>query len=318
MQIRPFSETDYPALTRAYAEVYPAAPRSEAELRYADGRYTPPYQHARWVAVDEHSDKLVGWAEFSQPASSYQPHKFQLEVAALQDAVPEDAALQVQVKTALYEQLLDALGAFHPTLLKTEVDEAESAFYLAQGFAEVKKNWTLYLSLESFSEVLYGDKVSPPGYAFVSFAELERTDAGTHALFELLRELVTAVPSTEPRSPWSFKQFLQHRKNSPVLLPEGSLVVRYGEELVGLSELKRTPDPGELMTSLTAVKSAFRARGLALAVKLRTLQRAKELGFRGVHTQNASSNTRMLALNEALGFTRQRATVELVKHGALV
>lgn len=308
MQLRPFTETDYPALARAYARVYPAAPRSEAELRYADGRYTPPYQHARWVAVVEESGELIGWAEFAQAASSYQPHKFQLEVAALKDA---------QVKAALYEQLLSALKPFHPTLLKTEVEEADSPFYLARGFREVKKNWTLHLSLENFSETLYSEKGSPLGCEFVSFAELERTDAGTRALYELLRELVTAVPSTEPRSPWSFEQFLQHRKNSPVLLPEGSLVVRRGEHLVGLSELKRTPDPLQLMTSLTAVKRAFRAQGLALAVKLRTLQRARELGFRGVYTQNASSNARMMALNEALGFTKQRATVELVKDEGL-
>ena len=124
---------------------------------------------------------------------------------------------------------------------------------------------------------------------------------------------MTDVPSTEPRSPWTFEQFLQHRQNSPVLLPEGSLVVRQGEHLIGLSELKRTPDPLQLMTSLTAVRRAFRARGLALAVKLQTLTRAKELGFQGVYTQNASSNVRMMALNEALGFTKQRATAELVK-----
>ena len=105
MQIRPFAEADYPALTHAYAQVYPAAPRSEAELRYADGRYTPPYRHARWVAVarDEHGDELVGWAEFAQPASSYQPHKFQLEVATLANTLADPT-----VKAALYEQLLQA------------------------------------------------------------------------------------------------------------------------------------------------------------------------------------------------------------------
>lgn len=301
MQIRAFAEADYPALIRAYSQVYPALPRSEAELRYSDGRYTPPYRHARWVAVEGH--ELAGWADFAQPAASYQPHKFHLEVAALAD----------DVKAALYDQLLRALEPLRPTLLKTEVDEADSAFYLARGFREVKKNWTLHLSLDRFLGAAYGDKDSPPGYDFVSFAELERTDAGTRALYELLRELVTEVPSTEPRSPWTFGQFSHHRQNSPVLLPEGSLVVRQGELLVGLSELKRTPDPLQLMTSLTAVKGAFRARGLALAVKLQTLQRAKELGFGGVYTQNASSNARMMALNEALGFTKQRATTELVR-----
>lgn len=303
MQIRPFTESDYPALVRAYAQVNPDAPRSETELRYLDGRYTPPYRHARWVAVN--GAELTGWAEYSQPASSYQPHKFQLEVAARAD--------DEGVKAALYEELLRALVPLRPTLLKTEVKEAHSAFYRARGFHEVKKNWTLHLELGTFSGAAYAEKRLPPGYEFVSFAELENTPEGTRALFELLRELVTDVPSSEPRSPWTFEQFLHHRQNSPGLLPEGSLAVRRGDLLVGLSELKRTPDPAQLMTSLTAVRRAFRARGLALAVKLQTLQRAKELGFSGVYTQNATNNARMLALNEALGFIRQGATVELAK-----
>jgi len=307
MQIRPFAEADYPALARLYAQVYPDAPRSEAELRYFDGRYRPPYRHARWVAVD--GAGLTGWAEFAQPASSYEPHKFNLEVAALAD--------DEGVKAALYEGLLRALAPLRPALLKTEVGEARSAFYRARGFHEVKKNWTLHLDLAGFSGTAYGEKLAPPGYGFVSFAELERSPEGTRALFELLRELVTDVPSSEPRSPWTFEQFLHHRQNSPVLLPEGSLVVRQGDVLVGLSELKRTPDPAQLMTSLTAVRRAFRARGLALAVKLQTLARARELGFSGVYTRNAASNVRMLALNEALGFTRQGAVVELAKTVAL-
>lgn len=307
MRIRPFTEADYPALARAYAQVYPDAPPSEDELRYADGRFVPPYHHARWVAVDpdDCADNLVGWGEFSQHASSYQPQKFQLVVASLPGAG--------EVKLALYNQLLQELAPFNPTMLKTDVQEAESDFFLGRGFGEVKRNWTLHLSLADFSADPYRGKLALPGYRFVSFAELERSAEGTRALYELLRELVTDVPSSEPRSPWTFEQFLGHRQRSPVLLPEASLVIAQGDTLVGLSELKRTPDPTQLMTSLTAVKRALRGQGLALAVKLQTLLRAKELGFSGVTTQNAASNVRMLNLNEALGFVKTASRLELVK-----
>lgn len=304
MQLRDFQSSDYPAWTTLYNSVYPGTPRSEAELRYLDERFRPPCLHRRWVA--EVQTGLVGWSDYAQHAASYHPGRFSVELGARSE----------DIRAVLYDALLDGLQAHRPTELKTEVDEARAGFFLARGFREVKRNWTLYLDLGAFDESVHLQRLGAleaQGYSFSSFAELERTPEGTFALFELLRELVTEVPSSAPRQPWSFEQFLRHRQDSPILFPEGSLVVRQGETLVGVSELKRTAESGVLMTSLTGVQRDFRGRGLALAAKAQTLLQAKALGFAGVSTQNASSNLRMLALNEGLGFKKTRTLVELVR-----
>ncbi len=304
VQVRDFRESDYPVWARLYNSVYPGTPKGEAELRYLDARFRPPYLQRRLVA--EVQDRLVGWSDYAQHAASYHPQRFSVGLGALSE----------DVRTTLYDALLDQVQAHRPTELKTEVDEAQADFFSVRGFREVKRNWTLYLDLSAFDETVHIGRLEvlkTQGYSFSSFAELERTPEGTFALFELLRELVADVPSAVPRQPWSFEEFLRHRQDSPILFPEGSLVVRQGETLVGVSELKRAAEASGLMTSLTGVRKEFRGRGLALAAKAQTLLQAKALGFAGVSTQNASSNLRMLALNEGLGFKKTRTLVELVK-----
>lgn len=306
MQLRPFVEDDYPAFAALYCQVYEAAPKSEAELRYADARFEPPYLHSRWLAVA--GQILLGWAEYAQHAAFDPPGQFALELGVL----PAAHAL----KPWLYERLIAEVRRHRPHALRTEVDEPEADFYRERGFREVKRNVSLRLELSGLDDahnLKRLEDAKAQGYSFVTFSELEGTDAGVRALYELLRELVADVPSSVPRTPWNFEQFLAHRRNSPTLFPEVSVVVRQGETLIGVSELKRTNEPRELMTSLTAVRRAHRGRGLARAAKLCSLEYARERGFTTVVTQNASSNEGMLAVNARLGFQPFRTRVELYK-----
>lgn len=306
LRLRAFTEQDYPDFAALHRCVYPTMAKSETELRYADTRFQLPYKHSRWLALrDEH---FVGWVEYAQHAAFDPPGQFALELGAL--------PYFDMLTPWLYEMLCDQVQLHKPHALRTEVDDADAQFYRERGFREVKKNVSLRLELSSFSETRYRERLghfTKQGYSFVTFAELERTDAGLNALYKLLREIVADVPSVVPRTPWSFEQFLVHRRKSPVLLPEASVVVRQGQMLVGVSELKRTNEGGQLMTSLTGVKRESRGLGLALAAKVRALTFARERGFTEVVTQNASSNSRMLSLNEHLGFQAFRMRTELLK-----
>ena len=77
-----------------------------------------------------------------------------------------------------------------------------------------------------------------------------------------------------------------------------------GEDYIGLTHVMLSGNDG-LYQGLTGVKRGFRRKGIALALKLRAIAYAKEIGKRVIVTNNDVSNQSMLALNQRLGYVRQ-------------
>ena len=77
---------------------------------------------------------------------------------------------------------------------------------------------------------------------------------------------------------------------------------------VGMSLLyKHTALPDVLKQSFTGVLPDYRGKGIALAMKLAGIERARAMGYREIRTENDSLNAPMLRINEALGFQREAA-----------
>ena len=72
-------------------------------------------------------------------------------------------------------------------------------------------------------------------------------------------------------------------------------------------------DPSFLWQGLTGVRRAARGRGIAMALKLRTVRYALDRGVEHIKTWNDQYNRPMLAINEALGFERQPAWITYEK-----
>ena len=97
------------------------------------------------------------------------------------------------------------------------------------------------------------------------------------------------------------------------MLPPGYFVAVDGDEYVGTSNLWLSPEPDVLRTGLTAVRRAYRRRGIAFALKVRSLEFAKAHGYKRVQTENELNNRGMLAINDELGFVRNPAWVHYLK-----
>ena len=85
--------------------------------------------------------------------------------------------------------------------------------------------------------------------------------------------------------------------------PEGTFLALADGEIVGTAGLQRDADiPDRAENALTAVLRGFRGRGIALALKQRTLAFAAESGIREVYTWTQQRNAEMRRLNERLGY----------------
>ncbi|MBI3975568.1 MAG: hypothetical protein HY334_04170 [Armatimonadetes bacterium] len=60
---------------------------------------------------------------------------------------------------------------------------------------------------------------------------------------------------------------------------------------------------------ITGTRRAYRNRGLALALKLRTVAFARARGVREIRTWNDTLNAPMLHINVKMGFVRQPAWI---------
>jgi GNAT superfamily N-acetyltransferase len=61
------------------------------------------------------------------------------------------------------------------------------------------------------------------------------------------------------------------------------------------------------------VDPAYRGRGIARALKLKTVEWAREHGVEFIFTANDAQNQRMLSINSSLGYRPLPASIDLVK-----
>lgn len=140
----------------------------------------------------------------------------------------------------------------------------------------------------------------------------ERAD-WKRALHRLYADVEKDVPAPFPIQDVPFEDF-EGLSLGRRLVGDGFPVALDGNELVGLTEPQLVDEmPRAIEQNLTGVRSDYRGRGIATALKSQAAIWAAQAGFTSIRTQNAESNVAMLAVNDRLGFERNRATVECLK-----
>jgi mycothiol synthase len=111
------------------------------------------------------------------------------------------------------------------------------------------------------------------------------------------------VPGYEDEEHQPFESWLAHEMQGPGDKPEATFVAVAGDEAVGYAKFSLSSTaPTHAHHDLTAVKRAWRGRGIARALKVAQIAWAKEQGLTHLSTTNEQRNAPMIRVNESLGY----------------
>jgi GNAT superfamily N-acetyltransferase len=200
------------------------------------------------------------------------------------------------VGTALYRALSDHARAIGKRRLQVDLWEDEHdavGFLRRRGFEEVERFARVRLELAG---VALAPAAPPPGVALVPLAGREHL-AGS--MYETAVEAYADMPSTDPIEV-SFDDFHDWQVDRPNLRGDLSILALADDEVVGFGTIDT--HGGEAFNSLTAVRRAWRRRGVASAIKHAQIEAAKAAGIDSLTTFSERRNVPMRTLNERLGY----------------
>jgi len=124
-------------------------------------------------------------------------------------------------------------------------------------------------------------------------------------------EAVADIPMSERYTGSPYEQFVEELRD-PALTPDRVWIAMDGDEPVGLAVLPVEAE-GKAFNGFTGVRRAYRGKGVARALKLKTLEYARDSGITYIYTANDVNNKRMLAINNSLGYQELPIAEEGVK-----
>jgi hypothetical protein len=131
-------------------------------------------------------------------------------------------------------------------------------------------------------------------------------------LWQMSEEAIHDVPTTVPYTGTSFDDFMKWMR-SPGLHEDRIWIARDGDAVLGVSVLSYPPQRGVVSTDWTGVARAGRGRGVARAVKCETVTQAIALGVDRIRTDNDSTNTPILHINDTMGYKRRADGIQFMR-----
>jgi mycothiol synthase len=271
------------------------------------------------IAVDDPSGRIVAMADVS--AGGPPPHPDGAQAGGVSVARAHrgkgigSALLAVVVDEAIRRKAPRFLGGANAA-------HAESLEWAAKrGFREIGRRIEAYVDLAGFDPAPFRarvDEVRGSGIAFRSIAEIldgtndESREAFIRALHEAERPMWEDVPWATPTPHWPYDHFRRLAFESGQLIPAASVLAYDGTTIAALSTTgKRESQDG--YTWMTGVARGYRGRGLATAIKVEALSRAKANGLRAMLTTNDEPNKAMRQINAKLGYQTLPAHIQLEK-----
>ena len=309
LEIRPFTRKDLPGIIDLWNIVRPNQQRTLDEAESDMDTLEPQFQTTFFVT--EMNGQIIGVSEIYRHPGMYHPHKFFGNIFVHPDHWSKGSG------GALYQQSLEFLNALEAICFRTQVHESDAhslQFATARGFTESKRDFESLLNVKDFDFSRFAGLENVEGIEFQTARDLDST-AFRQAFFDCFATTRNDVPRSQTASPISFEFFNEQVLGDEYFLWDGTQIALdpKTDTILGFSGVYHGAREGWLDQWLTATRTEARGRGIALALKLRTIRFALEHGYTTIRTDNDTRNAPMLAINDKLGFERQPALISVVK-----
>lgn len=309
MHIRVASHQDYASIAEISTLITPDHPVSAEILSHFDSQREPSLLFARWVA--EASGRVVGVAVYAQYEELYRPGEVHVNVRV------HPGYRSRGVGAALYEAMIDKLRRTPEVdtlkIALTADQHAGINFAIRRGFTEYARRVEMRASLPAFDPSRFPDPDTEMGAQLLtlrSVNELADDPDRDRKLYDLKWEIEQDVPFPDEIQQLSFESFRTGFLQAPTFVPDASFVALDGDRYVG-AVFCISSSHALMIVEMTGTARAYRRRGIAQALKVKSMTWAKHAGYKDVLVDNDLANTGMLAINDKLGFVRQPAIILL-------
>lgn len=280
LEIRPFTSQDYEALVEIANAIFPDAPTTVAAVRFEDDHWdSAKYLHQRYVACERSIGRVIGIAGLQHIPWNFHPQKFGVNVRV------HPGWRRRGIGTRLWEQLVEVLREHQGVLARTVIREnmADGVYFATRyGFKEVMRAWESRLDVAACDLTQFRaqvDRAAGSGMTITTVAaEYDRDPDCLQRLYAIHSAIGKDVPAPDRFTPPDFRLFVTHWFDSPNALHDAHFIAVADGEYIGVSVLSK-PQLGDwLVQQLTGVRREYRGRGIATALKVRTVEFAKARG----------------------------------------
>ena len=260
----------------------------------------PPAQHIRQRTVAERGGAVVGIAELR--AFEYVPPNWLLLTLSVDSNARKQGVgseLEGWANEQRAELRLDGLA-----VNVLDADPDSRAWAEGRGFSLHAHRFASELDLSS-------PQPAPHMPSSVSIRDMTgASQPDWDSLEALYGDLLMQTPDLAGQSRWTPQVLKSALRGSPRLRPEWLLLaVDAGGNILALCH--GVPISTGIYNEFTAVVPGARGRGLARALKLELIYRARTAGVPRMRTNNHASNAPMLRVNAGLGFVPLTGSWEL-------
>ena len=314
------NDEEYEAITALYNLDWPDDPLTVEESKFDDASKPEAVFFQRFLV--ERDGKLVSEGHYGEMHWAPKPGKYYF----IYSIHPDHYGREVQ--EAFYAIMMDDLqrrddGVTELVAWSREDKTERIEFFESKGFELAMRFPLSELALDSFDAATVAAlsaKVATDGFELFSVTELETLDPDwQQKAWEMDCELRVDIPSVDPMVPRPFDEY-RMRFDDPMLLKDAfffAILTNRSKNpadwrYAGTTALWKSADLQKLGTGFTGVRREFRRHGLATALKVHSIDYAKECGIKRIDTDNEENNP-MYQINLRLGFKPRPAFVDYVK-----